>query len=155
MPSAFGNLPTTMFLLVPKTVFAVIFRFPECSREYDRRLSSTPLKTRLPQQTWRGGLSALTNGQRLPSHETQAEARPPAAIRQARVAGAGCHRASIWLAERTAPAGRALQQARNKLCRHGHIGLPPAVFATSLFVQCLGVRSRNEMVRIDGLDISL
>lgn len=44
----------------------------------------------------------------------------------------------IYLAcsESTAGQPRALQ-AHNKLCGHGHIGLPPAVFTTTLFVQRL------------------
>lgn len=37
------------------------------------------------------------------------------------------------------PPGKSLLQTRNKLCSNGHIGLLPAVLATPLFVQCLGL----------------
>ncbi|WP_412071886.1 transposase [Pseudomonas fluorescens] len=45
-------------------------------------LKLTTFEIKLLQQTWHGGLSALTNGQRLLRHQTQAETRPPTAIRQ-------------------------------------------------------------------------
>lgn len=82
----------------------------------------------------------------LPNHEAQAEAWIAASVRQTQVPRAQRYRATIRLAEGASPLGDTRLQAREKLCRHGHVGLLAAVSTTVLFVRC-------QIHRLDPIEI--
>ena len=92
-----------------------------------RRRSTAPL------------LRSISNAARHPAalNETQAQAWLTQVVRSAQIPTAQHHRAYVWVAERELSDRDTLRQAREKLCRHGLIGVFHAVSATSLFVQSL------------------